>query len=88
MRPWQSAHLQLLEHGALPVRRHEWQPPPEPDHGGGRHEPGAGQQRREQIRRLLAQGVKKRHIPAIVGISRTAVQKHLRAIKREDQHGR
>lgn len=38
--------------------------------------------RRERIRELVAKGVKKRHIPAILNISRTAVQKHLRAIKR------
>ena len=86
-RSQQAVHLQLLER--LPVRTHHWRPPVELDdrYFGVRHKfvgtPPAAitELRRRKIRALLAAGVPKRHIPARLGISRTSVQKHIRAIK-------
>jgi hypothetical protein len=70
-----EAHQRLL--ALLPVRTHEHK-----YIAPAREERDDDETRRERIRELVAKGVKKRHIPAILGISRTAVQKHLRAIKR------
>jgi DNA-binding NarL/FixJ family response regulator len=69
-----EAHLRMLT--TLPVRTHEWSKP---------HAPASeidAPNRRQKIRQLIAEGVKKRHIHTLIGVSRTAVQKHLRAIKR------
>jgi DNA-binding NarL/FixJ family response regulator len=93
MRPigWKAVHLQLLER--LPVRHHEWRPPADAlDRYFGVQQKFAGTppaaitaNRRARIRALLAAGVKKRQIPARIGISRTAVQKHIRAIEAEEK---
>lgn len=80
MSPWQAVHLQLLQR--LPVRRHEWQPPPEGPYDG-RQPKQITEYRRAQIRKMLADGVPKRHMGPRLEISRTAVQKHLRAIAAE-----
>jgi len=80
-RPWERIHFQLST--ALPVRTHYHRPPP-PERQTGRPIGNKPHHRRQKIRELLAQGVKRRHMAAIVGISRTAVQRHLRAIKREE----
>lgn len=41
------------------------------------------QRRRDAIRKLLADGIPKRRMAALVGCSRTAVQNHVRAIAKE-----
>jgi len=66
----------------LPMRTHTWQLPP-PARQTGRPIGNKPQHRRQQIRKLLAAGVARRAMAALVGISRTAVQRHLRAIRRE-----
>jgi DNA invertase Pin-like site-specific DNA recombinase len=70
-----EAHLRML--ATLPVRTHAMVEPTEPV-----IRPGPTLLRRQRIRELLAQGVTKRRIHTIIGVSRTTVQKHLRAIKR------
>lgn len=73
-----EAHQRLL--ALLPVRTHE-QRHTRITHGLGCAEEKPAPSRRERIRELIANGVKKRHLASLLGISRTAVQKHLRAIK-------
>lgn len=87
MTRWQAVHLQLLER--LPVRTHYWRPPVELDdrYFGVRHKfvgtPPAAitAMRRRKILELLRAGMAKRQIPARLGISRPAVQKHIREIE-------
>lgn len=67
-----EAHLRMMS--TLPIRTHAQRDPI--------YTPHPTLERRERIRQLMAEGVKYRHIPEILGISRTAVQKHIRAIKR------
>lgn len=78
--PWSIAHERMRQQ--CQVRTIEQRPPP-PSRKTGRPVGTKPQHRREQIRRLLAAGVKKRHMAVRVGISRTAIQRHLRAIRRE-----
>lgn len=85
MTAWQRAHLEILEHRALPVRTHEWRPPAnDPASGPDEAELAARRdltaQRRAQIRDLLAAGKSERAIAKLVGISRTSVQRHRRAL--------
>lgn len=70
-----EAHLRML--ATLPVRTHAMAEPSVPV-----ERTGPTLLRRRRIRELLAAGVTKRRIHTILGVSRTAVQKHLRAIKR------
>lgn len=74
-----EAHLRMLS--TLPVRTHE-QRPEQRENPTGRPPVKTTEVRRHRIRELIAAGVKKRHMGDIIGISRTAIQKHLRAIKR------
>lgn len=69
-----EAHLRML--ATLPVRTHERRV---------RHEPTPLrnlQNRRERVRELLETGTPRRRFHLILKCSRTAIQKHLRAIKR------
>lgn len=75
-----EAHLRML--ATLPVRTHTQQAATGARAHKGVVDSHIVEERRRHIRRLLSQGVSERRMCVIVGISRTSIQKHIRAIKR------
>lgn len=78
--PWSIAHERMQT--ALKPRTIEARPQP-PQRQTGRPIGNKPQNRRQRIRDMLAAKVSSRVMADRIGISRTAVQRHLRAIRGE-----
>ena len=74
-----EAHLRMMS--TLPIRTHEQRPFVD-TREAGRPNPEATAARREYIRKLVSQHASVNRMSELVGINKSSVRKHIKAIKR------